>query len=377
MKTHVTFILLFALLFISCQKQQNGFEITANLDGFPENSKVIVSDISSQKILDSTQITDGKFVAKGFLDDEPANVRVVIISNDGKEQNLNSIFIGNENISIVGDKVSFNSKLEVNGSQHNGFKNALDEKINPLYNKRDKKLQEMFKLRNNGEWNDSLQDAYWSKTGIMVTIDNKISEITQQFIANNINSHYALFQLTVYKNDFSKEFIRTQLNKLNSDFKNTKYADVLNTFLDNEPLKAGSALYDFQAENQNGQLVNFSSLLDSDKEYTLLEFYSPHCGWCKKALPEIKKLEKTENKKLQVITYNVDKSKEDWLNDSKSNGITWTTLWNKDGRYSDAYTKYQINGTPTYFLFDKQGKVLKRWSGFDEKLIESIKNNIQ
>lgn len=379
MKKHVVHILVIALIlaFISCQEKQSGFEISANLDGFEENSKVLLTDISNQKVLDSTLIIDGKFVVNGFLDNAPSTVNLMILSKNGKERNYTSMFMGNEKITISGNKLSFRNGIEVLGSKYHGLKVDFDKQVNPLNDERGKKLQQMFALRNDGKWNDSLQSAYWSETGLITKIDKETSKITEKFISDNINSHFALSQLVTNKNDFSKEFIQNQLDRLEPKFMDIRYVSVLKTYLENKPLENGASFYNFQAENQNGISVDFASFFNNDKEFTLLEFYSPHCSWCKKALPEIKELEKAENQILQVITYNVDKNKEDWLKTTKSNRITWTTLWNENGRYSDAYTKYRVFATPTYYLFDKNGNLVKKWDGYSEGLIADIRNLIK
>lgn len=367
----------FVLIFASCKERQNGFEISANLNGFPENSRILVSDLSNQILLDSTRLIDGKFVITGFLDNSPTMVNLVVLSKDKKASSSALIFIGNEKISITGNKADLAFGLQVEGSEYNKLKVELDNEVNPLYVRRSEKLQQMFTLRNEGKWNDSLQSAYWSKNGIIKQIDNDISKAREQFISKRINSHYALFILLMNKKKFTKEFIQEQLDKLNPKFSKTEYVNVLNTFLASKPLKKGDPFYNFTAENSKGETVDFASFFKNNKEFTLLEFYSPRCRWCKKALPEIKKLENSEKGKLQVITYNIEKNKEDWLKTTKLNGVTWTSLWNENGRYSNAYTKYGIRATPTYYLFDKQGHVLSQWNGYDEKLITSIKQLIQ
>lgn len=364
------------LIFASCQMNKDGFEISANLKGFAENSKVIVTNASNSKIIDSTFIVNDKFRMNGFLNNSPSNISIAIISPDGKNKNYTSIFMGNENVSINGTQLNFSTGLIVKGSKHHEFKIKLDNEINSLNDQRRQKLSQMFSLRNEGKWNDSLQNAYWAEGGIINEIDHKIRKKTKKFISENINSHFALSHLILIKNEYSMDFIKEQINSLDSEFSKTEYAQVLKTYVANMPLKKDEIYYDFNAENQKGQSVAFNSFFN-DKEFVLLEFSSAYCGWCKKALPDIKKLKNSNNNNLEVITYNVDKHKQDWLKATKSDEINWTSLWNESGRYSDAYTKYRVSGTPTYYLFDKQGKVINAWNGYDENLVTSIQQLIK
>ena len=145
-------ILLFCLITLfSCQSKQSRFEISANLNGFKNGSKVVISDDLSQKVLDSTLIMDGKFIFEGFLEDAPTFVNLIISSDDGLDRNYASIFMGNEKIAISGDKSSFNKEFKVSGSQYHGFKAEFDKQVNPLNKERKEKLQQMFTLRNEGK----------------------------------------------------------------------------------------------------------------------------------------------------------------------------------------------------------------------------------
>lgn len=377
-KNQLLFIISLIIFFTACQKPKEHFTLTANLSGFPENSKVIISNRTTAKVLDSTNLMENKFVSTGFIKDAPVPINIVIKpdNSDNNETAYAYIFIGNENVTISGNKNDFPDNLNITGSEHQEFKAKLDNKVGPLIKKRTKKLQKMFSLRQQGKWNDSLQDAYWSKENGMITeIDRQTMQLRQEFIADNINSDYALSELVSFKMNFSKTFIKEQLDNLNSNYRDSKYAKVLETFIENEPLEEGDKFYDFTAENQNGQMVKFSRLL-TDK-YTLLEFHSPYCSWSLKALPEIKKLSNKMSDSLKIVTVNVDKNKEDWLGAYESNKVDWTSLYDENGRYSDIYTKYQVFATPTYYLFDKNGTVLKRWNGYNDNLIEQIEERIK
>ena len=370
---NISFLSLMILLicYVGCKEQNEGFTIKSYLKGFSENSQIIVSDASTGKVLDSTKLINDKFISNGFIPNPPINIGITI-NSENNETSHTFLFIGNENIEISGAKSDFPDALKIKGSEFQKFKTALDDKLGSLNKERGEKLQTMFALRQEGKWNDSLQKAYWSKkSGIITKIDNKTNEVTKDFIEEKINSDYALSQLVTYKTEFSKDFIKKQLRKLNSNFQNSEYAKVLRTYLDNETLNKGDKFYDFKAENQNGEEVNFSTFFQKEK-FVLLEFYSPYCSWCIKALPEIKKLSNQQSESLEIVTINVDKNKKDWLKKYKSNGITWSSLYDENGRYSDVYTKYRVFATPTYYLFDKNGKVIEKWDGYTDNLINEI-----
>lgn len=359
------------LFFSSCKIEPSGFEILANLTGFENNSKVFVRDATSGKTLGFTRLLGNKFKLTGKLDDSPNNLILVVTQENGQDGAYSVIFIGNEKISIVGDRKDFPNALNVTGSTFNKFKSKFDIKTNPLEKERNENLQQMFSLRQEGKWNDSLQSAFWSENGIITKIDNQILEETKIFIEQNTNSYYALYQLVLNKNELSKNFINAQIHKLTTDFKNTKYVSVLETFQQSKALAKDDKFYDFNAENQNGHFINFSDFFHSNK-YVLLEFCSPYCEWCAKALPEIKKLTESNKNKLEVVTFSIDKNKKDWLKDYNSNGKDWTSLWSENGRYGVAFTKYGVNGTPTYFLFNENGLLVGKWNGYEEKTVEQI-----
>ena len=375
-KNQLLFISSLIIFFTACQKPKEHFTITADLSGFPENSKVVISNGTTGKVLDSTNLIENKFVSTGFIENPPVPISILIKPDNNNETAYSFIFVGNENVTISGNKNDFPDNLTVTGSKHHEFKTKLDNKVGPLNKERNKKLQKMFSLRQQGKWNDSLQNAYWSKEDGMITkIDSQTTQLTKDFIADNINSDYALSQLVIYKTDFSKTFIKEQLSNLNSNYKSSKYAKVLETFIENDPLEKGDEFYNFTAENQNGQNVKFSSFLND--KYTLLEFHSPYCSWSLKALPEIKKLSNKMSDSLKIVTVNVDENKEDWLKEYKSNNISWTSLYDENGRYSDVYTKYHVFATPTYYLFDENGTVVEIWNGYNDNLIEQIEERIK
>ncbi len=68
---------------------------------------------------------------------------------------------------------------------------------------------------------------------------------------------------------------------------------------------------------------------------TLLEFYAEWCGTCRKMLPILHEIQSQTEGHLHIIRLDTDDEKNEAL-----------------------VERYQVNGTPTYFLYDREGKPL-------------------
>jgi len=226
------------ILLTSCKKEPTGFNISGNIAGFEDGSKIILSEGITGKVLDSVIIENNQFEFNGSLEDSPIHLDMVFFPKDEEGSFYSTIYMGNEQVKFSGVKNSLSDSSIVSGSKHHGYKVELDNRLKPFNKERNEKLQTMFSLRNQGKWNDSLHQAYWGKDGTIIKIDEQIFEEQKQFISNNINSHYALSQLVILKNDFSKDYVNEQFKKLTPEFKETKYIKVINTALNTAPLRS-------------------------------------------------------------------------------------------------------------------------------------------
>lgn len=86
---------------------------------------------------------------------------------------------------------------------------------------------------------------------------------------------------------------------------------------------------------------NFYEEIGKDNLPLLAEFYSPLCGPCKKLKPELEKAADDYQGKVRIIQIDVTK-------------------------FSDLAENYEVYGVPSVLLFDGQGKLTKRASGYDQ-----------
>ncbi|MDR0546438.1 MAG: AhpC/TSA family protein, partial [Dysgonamonadaceae bacterium] len=123
--------------------------------------------------------------------------------------------------------------------------------------------------------------------------------------------------------------------------------------------KVGAKYIDFEGVNpkNTAQTIRVSDFVGKNN-YVLLDFWASWCGPCRKAMPEIKKLnDKYAHKGLEIVGVVVNDKLEAHLQAANSLNITWTQLFDNQNESS---ALYGIDGIPTLILLDKDGTILAR-----------------
>lgn len=139
---------------------------------------------------------------------------------------------------------------------------------------------------------------------------------------------------------------------------NDRLANTLNSHKNTE-LGAVFQNYTFTNGVKN---TNYKTLYDIKSDKKIVVFWSSECSHCKKDLPLLlENYNKLKSLNIEVIALSVDSNKDSyentikafpWINDSELRG------W--DSTFTDTYN---INGTPTYFILDKNNKILAKPNG--------------
>lgn len=367
------FLVFLFFIFFSTINAQKQFKITGILEGFDENSIVL---IQKQNItIDSCNLNNKKFELKGTLEEVPANVYLIVKS--GQTTKYANLYIGNENITLNSKSEDFPYDVKTKGSIYDNERYLFAQKEKLPNIERKELLSKMWDLRDQKKWNDSLQKQYWSQEepkGLIVKIDENLEKIRNQFIAENINSYFGLSLLETYKTEINNSEIKLLLKKVNPKFSKSIYIKSINSHLNNPDLKIGEKFYDFTAYNQHQKQTKFSNYFN--EKFILLDFSTLYCGWCLKAIPLLEKLQDQNMNKLDVITFYVDKNIKGFEGLGKKHSNNWNILWDREGRFSDTYAKYKVFGTPTFYLFTPQGKLLKKFDGYSEDMLDEIEKLI-
>ncbi len=152
--------ILFSVFAINGQNK-NGYTVTANVTGFPNNTLIPLTDISGQVTIDSTSVVDGKFKLSGKLSDPP---QVLRIQSMVKNQFIYAtLFIENDEIKISGDIKDFPFNIKMSGSKTQSNLNNLINLTKPYFKESSAivdgfmKMSDEEKSKNNKALNENLQ----------------------------------------------------------------------------------------------------------------------------------------------------------------------------------------------------------------------------
>lgn len=121
--------------------------------------------------------------------------------------------------------------------------------------------------------------------------------------------------------------------------------------------------------------VGIVSLYSVKAPYTVLVFWDPDCGHCKKEMPVIKGFyDKVKTYGVEVYSACVEQDTKAWIKYINENDHKWisvTDSWNISGFRKS----YNINSTPQIFLLDKDKKIIAKRLGA-EQLKEILYNEL-
>ncbi|MBL4754525.1 MAG: DUF5106 domain-containing protein [Flavobacteriales bacterium] len=113
----------------------------------------------------------------------------------------------------------------------------------------------------------------------------------------------------------------------------------------------------YNLKDRDGKLIPLYSI---DSEYTMMVFWDPDCGHCKKEMPKIKEVyDKYKAKGLQVYAVCTEQEKDKWLKYMDNHAYGWIDVADFELR-SPFREYYNIDSTPKIFLLDRQKKVIAK-----------------
>ena len=124
---------------------------------------------------------------------------------------------------------------------------------------------------------------------------------------------------------------------------------------------------DFSLNKPNGEVFTLSSLKG---RYVVLDFWGSWCGWCIKGMPEMKKHYEQYHEKVEFVGIACRDSHEKWIEAIAEHQIPWINVRNVD--QNDVAVMYGVNGYPTKFILDGEGRIVKKVIGEDPEFYKEL-----
>jgi thiol-disulfide isomerase/thioredoxin len=200
-----------------------------------------------------------------------------------------------------------------------------------------------------------------------------ISKITFQIKFQN---NYQFNEWTLSNINFDeidKSLLEKKFENLRKKYSSITYSENQKNEL--KPLENGEAAPDFKGKLYPGN--EEIKLSDYQGKMVILDFWYMSCYPCIKAIPHISELRsKYGNKGLIILGLNIDsdEKREKRLPDFiQINNMNYPIVFID----KDVPKSYNVAGYPTFYIIDKQGKILFSQSGYSENMNDTISTIIE
>lgn len=124
-----------------------------------------------------------------------------------------------------------------------------------------------------------------------------------------------------------------------------------------KPNLLGEIAPELKLETVEGRPI---SLYDIKAEYTILYFYEPSCGHCKKITPKVSELyNKYKSYGIEVFAVYTQHDKKEWEEFINKLELKWINVYDHYNQ-SNFRMKYDIYSTPVIYLLDKDKKLIAK-----------------
>ena len=115
---------------------------------------------------------------------------------------------------------------------------------------------------------------------------------------------------------------------------------------------------DFELATPEGKLVKLS---DFKGKYVLLDFWASWCPPCRAENPHVvKAYHLFKDKNFTILGVSLDDNKTRWMQAIEADKLVWTQISDLKRWDGEVVRKYQVDGIPTSFLINPEGKIIAK-----------------
>lgn len=121
---------------------------------------------------------------------------------------------------------------------------------------------------------------------------------------------------------------------------------------------------------------NEKQLLDKTAQYTLLDFWGSWCQPCRQGNKKLVDIYKNATD-LKIVSIGIEEDPAQWQTAIQQDSLPWEDQYSSFSMFDDKIVNdYKVTTTPTYFLIDKQEKIIAKSHDLEEIKSVLIKKDI-
>lgn len=381
MKRSLQYSLLLTLLIsvISCKQDKDSFKVSGTLKGIDVPYMFIDyrDDETGDRVWDTLYIKNEHFSYSAKLKNTKRIAIWPLLARPKKEGE-----------GVKGGNIAFLARP----GDHIVFKGDVTETFNAIPTGTDlcddmntfnisvvelnKEIKEIEKRARQFKYDDPMFMTIYDSIGM---VSQNITKMKMDFIRNNPESEVAVFYLAnmVQSKSIKDDEAISLLNTLNQNISTSPFYIAVSTRLKgSEATKPGNTVPDvITNQTLDGKEFNLKSLRG---KYVLIDFWGTWCGPCVEEMPKVKEYSEKYKDKLVVVGIDSGDSKDQIVDFVTKNNYTWLQLMSKNRVGTDNLVdKFNVNGFPTKFIIDPEGKIIGRYVGGSEEafiLLDEILN---
>lgn len=361
---------------------QQPYRVTGRMPGMPDGTKVYLTDYFGDKgkdKLDSAVTKDGSFMLSGKAPwgiTRCCNIRVELEPGNLIKSKQVRLFMGDETITVDAphiDSVPAYYTSRGGSMKYVTITGAADQAryvaFKAAYQQQGDRLNELWNRYNRVFHVPATEGIFNTTEGmaiaremkaLRVAINAKKIDFIRQYPQTTIAALLAYEILVSARSKYTTKEIDDLVGYLNISLPaGAQMMKKLNAVATEERATAkGVRFIDLPLTDQKGKRVKLAQYVKPG-QYTLLEFWSSHCGPCRNQIPHMRHLkEQVSQKDFNIISISIDEKNAEWQKALEEEKMPWTQLWDKKGSEGPAVTLYNVEGIPHSVLLDPQGYIV-------------------
>jgi len=333
------------LLWCSCKKEQNGFEIKGNIEGLNASKAYLqVLTDSGFRYLDSVDVQGETFTLKGKIH-EPIGVTLWVKEEPSHKMNplCSSFQLENSKIRITGN-INKRGEIVIEGSEEE----VVSKKLRSVASISLKIHLLKLNLENTISA-DSIN-----------CLNEKIVKLKIQFvqaIKDNTDYYAALHtlssNLSVFSVDELKQLATCFPQKMRSS---DDYKRLVEVISNNPKVKIGDRFKSFSLKDSSQRIITNSQF---KSKVLMVDFWASWCGPCRKQLKKFKELyAKTKRADFEIVGISLDEDYSEWKNALIQDKLPWINTISPGKAW--VKNNFLITSIPYNFLLDSNGVIIAK-----------------